>query len=131
MRNYQSYRFICIFVAVLLASSASAQERSHYQYWLELAAADQTYADRALEIGRSQAFLEFLGEGSVVFRGEGPVDALEEYSSPDFQGIDLTWESHYIDVARAGDLGLSAGPMVSITADDDRNANGFGHLVSV
>ena len=131
MRNYQSYRFICTIVAVLLASSASAQERSHSQYWLELAAADQTYADRALEIGRSQAFLEFLGEGSVVFRGEGPVDALEEYSSPDFQGNDLTWESHYIDVSRAGDLGLSAGPMVSITADDDRNANGFGHLVSV
>ena len=131
MPNYQSYRFIFIIVAVLLASSGSAQERSHHQYWLELASADQTYADRALEIGRSQAFLEFLGEGSVVFRGEGPVDALEEYSSPDFQGNDLTWESHYIDVSRAGDLGLSAGPMVSITADDDRNANGFGHLVSV
>ena len=59
------------------------------------------------------------------------MDALDEYSSPDFQGNDLTWESHYIDVARAGDLGLSAGPMVSITADDDRNANSFGHLVSV
>ena len=131
MRNYQSYRFIFIIVAVLLPRSASTQERNHYQYWLELSAADQTYADRALEIGRSQAFLEFLGEGSVVFRGEGPVDALEEYSSPDFQGNDLTWESHYIDVSRAGDLGLSAGPMVSITADDDRNANGFGHLVSV
>ena len=131
MRNYQRYFSIFLIVAVLLTGRASAQERSHYQYWLELAAADQTYADRALEIGRSQAFLEFLGEGSVVFRGEGPVDALEEYSSPDFQGNDLTWESHYIDVARAGDLGLSAGPMVSITADDDRNANGFGHLVSV
>src|SRR5210317_1744740 len=102
-------------VAILLAGAAllgpaSAQERYQYQYWLELAAADQTYADRALEIGRTQAFLEFLGEGSVVFR-DGPVDALEIYSSPDFRGNDLTWESHYIDVSRAGDLGLSAGPM--------------------
>ncbi|MBK52144.1 MAG: hypothetical protein CMQ45_07130 [Gammaproteobacteria bacterium] len=120
------------FIAIGLTVRVSiAQERSHSQFWLELAAADQTYADRALEIGRTQAFLEFLGEGSVVFRGEGPVDALEEYSSPDFQGNDLTWESHYIDVSRAGDLGLSAGPMVSITSDDDDNANSFGHLVSV
>lgn len=122
-------------VAILLAgaallSPATAQERYQYQYWLELAAADQTYADRALEIGRTQAFLEFLGEGSVVFR-DGPVDALEIYSSPDFRGNDLTWESHYIDVSRAGDLGLSAGPMTSINTDNEDGPDVFGHLVSV
>lgn len=113
-----------------LLSPATAQERYQYQYWLELAAADQTYADRALEIGRTQAFLEFLGEGSVVFR-DGPVDALEIYSSPDFRGNDLTWESHYIDVSRAGDLGLSAGPMTSINTDNEDRPDVFGHLVSV
>ena len=122
-------------VAILLAGAAmlgpaSAQERYQYQYWLELAAADQTYADRALEIGRTQAFLEFLGKGSVVFR-DGPVDALEIYSSPDFRGNDLTWESHYIDVSRAGDLGLSAGPMTSINTDNEDGPDVFGHLVSV
>ena len=122
-------------VAILLAgaallSPATAQERYQYQYWLELAAADQTYADRALEIGRTQAFLEFLGEGSVVFR-DGPVDALKIYSSPDFRGNDLTWESHYIDVSRAGDLGLSAGPMTSINTDNEDGPDVFGHLVSV
>ena len=113
-----------------LFSPVKAQERYQYQYWLELAAADQTYADRALEIGRTQAFLEFLGEGSVVFR-DGPVDALELYSSPDFRGNDLTWESHYIDVSRAGDLGLSAGPMTSINTDNEDGPDVFGHLVSV
>lgn len=122
-------------VAILLAGAAllspvSAQERYQYQYWLELAAADQTYADRALEIGRTQAFLEFLVEGSVVFR-DGPVDALEIYSSPDFRGNDLTWESHYIDVSRAGDLGLSAGPMTSINTNNEDGPDVFGHLVSV
>ena len=81
---------IFLAAAVLLAGGTRAQERSHYQYWLELAAADQTYADRAGD-RKIQAFLEFLGEGSVVFREEGPVDALEEYSSPDFRGNDLTW----------------------------------------
>lgn len=123
--------WVAILVAGLVLSGlASAQERYQYQYWLELAAADQTYADRALEIGRTQAFLEFLGKGSVVFR-DGPVDALEIYSSPDFRGNDLTWESHYIDVSRAGDLGLSAGPMTSINTDNEDGPDVFGHLVSV
>ena len=117
-------------VVAALHHGTYAQERSHYQYWLDLAAADQTYADRALEIGRTAAFREFLGEGSVVYR-DGPVDALELYSSEDFQGNDLTWESHYIDVSRAGDLGLSAGPMTSINPDAADDPNFFGHLVSV
>ena len=118
-------------VSLLLAlSSLHAQERDQYQHWLELAAADQTYGDRSSEVGRNRAFLEFLGEGSVVFR-DGPVDALELYSSPDFQGSDLTWESHYIDVSRDGDLGLTAGPLVFLDPSGDPELDEFGYLVSV
>ena len=73
---------LCI-LGLLPASFALAQERSQYQYWLDLAAADQRYADRGLEVGRRQAFLEFLGEGSVIFR-DGPLAALAVYSDPDF-----------------------------------------------
>lgn len=113
-----------------ISTSLRSQEVDQYQYWLELAAADQRYADRALEVGRTQAFLEFLGEGSVVFR-DGPVDAVALYSSPDFSGNDLTWDAHYIDVSRAGDLGLSAGPMLIISSNDDSNTNFYGHLISV
>jgi hypothetical protein len=124
----------CYYVAMLtllvLEPMAQAQERDQYQYWLELAAADQTYADRSLEVGRNQAFLEFLGEGSVVFR-DGPVDALELYSSPDFQGNNVSWEAHYIDVSRSGDLGLSAGPLTIINPSGDRDQNRFGHLISI
>ncbi len=101
-----------------------------YRYWLELEAADQTYADRSLEIGRHQAFLEFLGQGSVVFR-DGPVDALELYSSESFSGNEVSWEAHYIDVSRAGDLGLSAGPLVIINPGDDPDQDLFGHLISI
>lgn len=114
----------------MLATAALAQERDQYQHWLELAAADQTYADRSAEIGRNRAFLEFLGEGSVVFR-DGPVDALALYSSPDFQGRDISWESHYIDVSRDGDLGLTAGPLVIIDPSGDDDLDQYGHLVSV
>lgn len=116
--------------SLILASLAVAQERSQYQYWLDLAAADQRYADRGLEVGRTQAFLEFLGKDSVVFR-DGPVDALALYSSPNFDGNDLTWEAHYLDVSRAGDLGLSAGPMTILDVDEEEETDLFGHLVSI
>jgi len=119
-----------VLLSVLASTAAHPQERSQYQYWLDLAAADQLYADRALEVGRTQAFLEFLGEGSVVFR-DGPVDALALYSSPNFEGNDLTWEAHYIDVSRAGDLGLSAGPMTILDVDEEEDTDLFGHLISV
>lgn len=108
---------------------AATEEVSQYQYWLDLMAADQSFADRSAEIGRTGAFLEFLGQGSTVFR-EGPVDALELYSSANFQSSanEIRWEAHYVDVSRAGDLGLTAGPLTII---DEENPDGFGHLISV
>ena len=60
------------------------EEVNQYQHWLDLKAADQGFADRSLEIGRTGAFLEFLGQGSTVFRA-GPVDAIDLYSSEIFQ----------------------------------------------
>jgi len=120
--------FSCL--SLLITGLVFPQERDQRQYWLDLAAADQVYADRSAEIGRTRAFLEFLGEGSIVFRENGPVDALEEYRAADFERDQLTWESHYIDVSRDGDLGLTAGPYTSV----DESGEGlefFGHLVSI
>lgn len=117
-------------VLAVFSIASPAQERSQYQYWLDLAAADQSYADRAIEVGRNQAFLEFLGEDSVIFR-DGPLDALAYYSSPNFSGNDLTWEAHYIDVSRAGDFGLSAGPLTIVDPDSTEGSDYFGHLISV
>ncbi len=121
---------LLVLSARLLAAEPERLENRQYRYWLELEAADQTYADRALEIGRHQAFLEFLGEGSVVFR-DGPVNALELYSSESFRGSEISWEAHYIDVSRAGDLGLSAGPLVIINPGEDSGRDYFGHLISI
>lgn len=104
-------------------------EVGQYQHWLELMAADQSFADRSAEIGRTGAFLEFLGQGSTVFR-EGPVDALSLYGSENFQNSanEISWEAHYVDVSRAGDLGLTAGPLTILA---DGAAGQFGHLVSI
>ena len=126
---------IVLFISVLgemIAPNIDAQEISQYQYWLELSAADQMYADRTAEIGRTEAFREFLGQRSIVFRpGRGPVDALEEYRSANYTQDELTWESHYIDVALSGDLGLTAGPFVSSNADREDGQFIYGHLVSI
>jgi hypothetical protein len=109
--------------------SKQDQEVSQYQHWLELMAADQGFADRSVEIGRTGAFLEFLGRGSTVFR-DGPVDALELYSSETFQENvnEISWEAHYVDVSRAGDLGLTAGPLNFLADESTRQ---FGHLISI
>ena len=109
--------------------SKQDQEVSQYQHWLELMAADQGFADRSVEIGRTGAFLEFLGRGSTVFR-DGPVDALELYSSETFQNNvnEISWEAHYVDVSRAGDLGLTAGPLNFLA---DELTGEFGHLISI
>ena len=116
----------------MTALGINAQEISQYQYWLELSAADQIYADRTAEIGRTDAFREFLGQRSIVFReGRGPVDALEEYRSTNYTQDELTWESHYIDVSLSGDLGLTAGPFVASDAALEDGQFFYGHLVSI
>jgi len=109
--------------------SDQGQEMSQYQHWQDLMAADQSFADRSSEIGRTGAFLEFLGQGSTVFR-EGPVDALGLYSSEAFQNSanEISWEAHYVDVSRAGDLGLTAGPLNFLA---DELTGQFGHLISI
>jgi len=128
-RKSLSLLALCLSVLSVISPSL-AQERGQYQSWLELAEADQTYGARSAEVGRNRAFLEFLGEGSVVFR-DGPVDARELYTAPDFEGNDLRWESHYIDVSRDGDLGVTAGPLEVLDSAGNPDQNTFGHIVSV
>ncbi len=120
---------VCDFAAVHAQEEGGEQEVSQYQHWLDLMAADQSFADRSAEIGRTDAFLEFLGQGSTVFR-DGPVDALGLYSSASFQNTanEIRWEAHYVDVSRAGDLGLTAGPLTII---EEETPDGFGHLISI
>jgi len=80
-------------------------------------------------VGRASAFREFLGEGSVVFRPGGPKDAQDIYAIDNFQGNEISWKAHYVDVSRDGDLGLSAGPLIVI--GDEDNPDQWGHLVSI
>lgn len=116
-----------VMIAWLLPFDSNAQSEDQSRYWQEIAAADKSFSERSSIIGRTQAFLEFLHEGSVVFR-DGPVDAKELYSSEAVPNDSLSWKAHYIDVSRAGDLGLSVGPYV---LDAGSGQQFFGHLVSI
>lgn len=124
---------LCFMLLVSYSVQSNAQEVGQYQHWLELAAADQQFADRAVEIGRAQAFLEFLGEDSVVFRAGGPVGARELYSSESFQrtAANIRWEAHYVDVSRDGDMGLTVGPLEAFDSLGRPEESSFGHLVSI
>ena len=118
-------------LALLVPATVLSQEVNQYQHWLDLAAADQQFARRSEEIGRNQAFLEVFADDAVVFRNIGPVNARETYTAADFEGSELRWVAHYIDVSRAGDMGLTAGPMTVLNPSGEPGENTFGHIISV
>jgi hypothetical protein len=122
----------CVLLLLLCCMQTAnllAQDTTQYQHWMDLLAADQSFADRSAKIGRTGAFLEFLGAGSTVF-SDGPIDALNLYTSPAFQSTakEIRWATHYVDVSRAGDLGLTAGPLTILQGE---SPDQFGHLISI
>jgi hypothetical protein len=123
-------------VGLLTCLNSYGQTTEQLQFWEELYAADLAFSNRSAEIGRRGAFQEFLGVGSVVFRGGGPVDAQELYNAESIPlgggGDSFDWKPHYVDVSRDGDLGFSAGPYVAGlgTAGEDSPPT-FGYLASI
>ena len=114
-------------VAAEVANNSFVAQQSH---WEQLVARDEDFAGRASEVGRTQAFLEFLAPGSIVFR-EGPTDAIERYSDDAYAAereLELNWKAHYVDVSRDGDLGLSAGPMIIYS---ESGQDSYNHLISI
>jgi len=97
---------------LLAAAGVAAQDISDsYKYWQEVAQVDREFSRAATELGRTEAYLDVLGEGSVLFRN-GPVDARALYErNKSLYSLDqLYWRDHFIDVSRAGDLGIVVGP---------------------
>ena len=112
--NFLVLVFFIFFAFEGVAEVENNNFSAQLSHWDLFVTRDQEFAGRASEIGRTQAFLEFLAPGSVVFR-EGPTDAIERYSDDAYTAereLELDWKAHYVDVSRDGDLGLSAGPMI-------------------
>ncbi|MBL4819742.1 MAG: hypothetical protein JKY98_01955 [Gammaproteobacteria bacterium] len=112
------------------------QDDNHSRFWQELESVDNDFSRAATERGRTEAFLDVLGEGSVLFR-QGPVDARELYRrNQTIYALDqLSWRRHFIDVSRDGDLGITVGPNV-FTANqeaqnDEERQQRYSYLVNV
>jgi hypothetical protein len=119
-----SVKFFTAGLTSLLASSLClSQEISDtYQFWQEVAAVDREFSRAATEQGRTEAYLEVLGQGSVLFRN-GPVDAraLYQENQSAYSLDQLYWRDHFIDVSRAGDLGIVVGPNVFTPSEPGPN----------
>ena len=128
-----SFRSLIAVLLLLPALVCAVEESGDDRHWQDLVATDQQFANSADQNGRIEAFLEFLGRGAVVFRAGGPLDAIQLYSSEEFQQTanDLSWKAHYVDVSQAGDMGLSAGPMTILNASPEEGQDFFGHNVLI
>jgi ketosteroid isomerase-like protein len=87
---------------------------------------ERSFAETSRTKGMKEAFLSFLGEGSVVFR-PGPVDAREWIESrPNPDGA-LLWEPAFAEIASTGALGYTTGPWEYRTDD----GSSWGHYVTI
>ncbi|MEX0617606.1 MAG: hypothetical protein WDZ76_10035 [Pseudohongiellaceae bacterium] len=132
MRTVRLQLFIML--GVFSCAPVLAQEGEQRRDWQELVNADRLFASQATSVGRTTAFLEVLGPDSVVFR-EGPVDARSLYQTDEFRrSVDqMAWNSHYVDISRAGDLGLTAGPtrLTAVEGEGDSERQAFGYMIGV
>ena len=121
----------------LLPVASFTQDDSYFRFWQELATVDTDFSQAATERGRTEAFLEVLGEGSVLFRAGLPVDARELYQrNQNVYSLDqLSWRGHFIDVSRDGDLGFTVGPNVYTAnqeaQDEDERQQSYSHVVNI
>ncbi|MEX2131774.1 MAG: nuclear transport factor 2 family protein [Pseudohongiellaceae bacterium] len=125
-------RIALFFIIIWLPLSVHAQFEEQVAFWQEVEEADRNFSSAATTLGRTQAFLEVLAENSVVFRA-GPVDAREVYTENQYlYRLDqVNWRSHYIDVSRAGDLGVSVGPNRFTSNSGDVLRESYGYIVGI
>lgn len=130
MKFYNSLAVISL--CCIVPVTAWSQNEEQLRYWYELEAADRDFSEAATTLGRTQAFLAVLAENSIVFRA-GPVDALDVYAENQYQyRLDqLNWQSHFIDVSRSGDLGVSVGPSRFTSNSGDVRRETYGYLVGI
>lgn len=116
--------FFCLLVSPIYGG---AQESPA---WTSLVEAERAFAAASLAKGMRAAFLEFLAEGSVLFR-PGPVPGrkwVEEHPEPLTQ---LSWSPEFADVSQSGDLGYTTGPWEIRSGGQQQRSAAAGHFVSI
>jgi hypothetical protein len=117
----------------LVISTVSVDANDRQAVWQSLHDVDSSFAADSRRYGATEAFLKYLASDAVVFR-RGPVNARQIYESVDPQlNLDRLVESraHYFDFARAGDLGLIAGPFRSSQGAGKEQVKSNGYFISI
>jgi len=98
-----------------------------------LAAAERTFAQDGLDLGVRAAFIAHFAPDGLVFE-PAPVRVRDVWpqrpAAADPRALRLEWRPALLDVARAGDLGLSTGPFHLVDATG-RSPERFGAFFSV
>ena len=94
--------------------------------------AEHAFAQYSIDHGMKDAFLRFAAPDGVIFRRNGPVNAIETWSqrNPAPTGL-LTWWPVYADVSRAGDMGWTTGPFEYREKATDAKPADTGHFFTV
>ena len=95
-----------------------------------LAGAESAFAAQSVREGMRAAFLAWLAEDAVIFRG-GPVNGPATIAARPDPPIVLDWRPAYVEISASGELGLSTGPW-KITSKSKADAPlTYGQFVSV
>lgn len=121
--------FYCLLITLIFLTRCLHQQNSSDDLLL-LIRAEQSFSKLSEAKGIRDAFLNYLADDAIVFRPT-PVEARPLYfRSPAISGL-LTWKPVFADIAMAGDLGYTTGPYVFRQDPASKQADGFGHYVSV
>lgn len=96
-------------------------------------ATERAFAQRAVDVGWKQAFLDYFADDAVAFAGEAAVPAREGLrQAPDPPaGLQLLWEPRFGDIAASGDLGYLTGPTTTINPARNGGAPRYGNYTSI
>ena len=96
-------------VLAALASCGPGEGESPAGALDAMIATERAFAQRSVETGMRQAFLDFLAEDSVLFFPVAVPGRQFMESRPEPSG-QLEWAPGYADISAAGDLGYTTGP---------------------
>lgn len=96
----------------------------------QLAAAESAFAAQSVRDGMRAAFLAWLAPDATIFR-PGPVNGPAFIGARPDPPVVLSWNPVHVEVAAAGDLGLSTGPWKLTSRKDPAAAPRHGQFVSV
>ncbi|MDX1388575.1 MAG: hypothetical protein R3344_05270, partial [Acidobacteriota bacterium] len=98
-------KHLLLVAAVLTVACGPSEREITLRSFDELVAAERAFARASVETTPHDAFMQYLGEDSILFLPT-PVAGRESMEARPMDG-NLSWEPAFADIAVAGDLGYT------------------------